>query len=62
VLDAYTLSPARIAGIDLVGQLAIGQLANLITLPTDPFSLEPAEIGALKPLHTFARGKLVYSA
>jgi predicted amidohydrolase YtcJ len=62
VLDAYTLSPARIAGIDLVGRLAIGQLANLITLPTDPFSLEPAEIGVLKPLHTFARGKLVYCA
>jgi predicted amidohydrolase YtcJ len=61
VLDAYTLMPAKIAGLDQVGRLAAGQLANLITLPADPFGLNPAELGNLKPLHTFVRGKLVYS-
>lgn len=62
VLEAYTSTPAKIAGLDLVGHLTAGQLANLITLPSDPFELNPTEIANLKPLQTFVRGKLVYSA
>ncbi|MGB4596027.1 MAG: amidohydrolase family protein [Anaerolineaceae bacterium] len=62
VLEAYTLAPAKIAGLGCVGQILPGHLANLITLPVDPFKQSPAELGNIKPLHTFVRGKLVYSA
>lgn len=61
-LDAYTRSSAEIAGLDQIGQIAPGQLANLIVLHADPFTLQPAELGNLKPIQTFARGNLVFNA
>ncbi len=59
-LDAYTSGPARIAGINKIGQIIPGHLASLIAVASDPFSLDSQKLGELKPMITLARGKLVY--
>lgn len=61
-LHAYTQAPALLTGRKNIGKVAPGYLANLITLPVDPFQCEPAQLGKLKPLQTYVRGRLVYDS
>lgn len=62
VLHAYAQAPALLTGRKNIGKIEPGYLANLITLPVDPFQCDPAQLGELKPLQTYVRGRLVYDS
>lgn len=56
-IQGYTTGAAFAAGMeDRLGQLAPGFLADLIVLPTDPFTCPAEEIRDIKPLATMVGG------
>ncbi|KRC47004.1 hypothetical protein ASE16_16625 [Leifsonia sp. Root227] len=56
-LAAYTAGPAYAAGLDRsVGRLAVGMRADFVALDRDPFSVEPAELGDIRPVATVVDG------
>lgn len=56
-LAAYTAGPAYAAGLDhRVGRLRVGMLADFVALDRDPFSVEPSELGDLRPVATVVDG------
>lgn len=62
-LQAYTTGPAFAAGTeDRQGKLVPGYFADLILLETDPFTLPPRLLHAVKPLATMVAGEWVWQA
>ena len=59
-LDAFTIAPARAAGLPWVGNLLPGCYADLIVLEVDPFTLAPGDLAELSPLATMVAGKWVF--
>jgi predicted amidohydrolase YtcJ len=46
---------------DRAGRLALGYLADLIVLETDPFTIDPHDLQFLQPLRTMVGGEWVYA-
>ena len=60
-LDGFSWASARISSRGgRLGRIAPGAAADLILLKTDPFTLDPQDIGALKPLATMVAGEWVF--
>jgi len=62
-LAGFTLGPAYAAGAeDRLGRLSAGFLADLIVIDTDPFTCDPAELAAIRPVATMIGGEWVWEA
>jgi predicted amidohydrolase YtcJ len=62
-LEAYTIGPAFAAGVeDRLGRLSVDYLADLLILETDPFTCEPAELQAIRPVATMVGGEWVWQS
>ncbi len=60
-LEAYTLGPARTAGIEAYsGKLAAGYLADLTVLSENPLSCLPEQLYTIQPVGTMVGGEWVY--
>jgi len=60
-LESYTLHPAYAAGWEnRLGRLAPGYLADLVVLPTDPFTSDPATLYDLQPERVMVNGEWVF--
>ena len=59
-LYLYTEASARIAGIENVGKLEPGYLADIAVIDRDPFELEPREIRRISNAATYIEGERVY--
>jgi predicted amidohydrolase YtcJ len=60
-LQGFTSGPAYAAGMeDRLGRLSPGFLADLIVLETDPFTCDPAELHAIRPVATMVGGEWVW--
>lgn len=62
-LEGFTLGPAYAAGMeDRLGRLSAGFLADLIVVETDPFTCDPAELFAIRPVATMVGGEWVWQS
>jgi predicted amidohydrolase YtcJ len=62
-LEAFTLGPAYAAGMENdLGRLSPGYLADLIVLPGDPFTCDPADLYDLKPDSVMVGGNWVWQS
>jgi predicted amidohydrolase YtcJ len=62
-LEGFTLGPAYAAGMeDRLGRLSAGFLADLIVVETDPFTCDPAELFAIRPMATMVGGEWVWQS
>lgn len=62
-IRAYTEGAAYTAGLESrLGKLKSGFLADLIVLPSDPFSIEPNKIRDLRPVSTMVAGDWVFQS
>jgi predicted amidohydrolase YtcJ len=59
---AYTSGSAYVNHLDEAGVLAPGRLADLAVLDRDPFTGDPAGIGATRVVATYLDGRAVYRA
>jgi predicted amidohydrolase YtcJ len=59
---AYTSGSARVNHRDDAGELVPGRVADLAVLDRDPFTGDPAEIGAARVVSTWVDGRPVHSA
>ncbi|MGB3485577.1 MAG: amidohydrolase [Mycobacterium sp.] len=60
-LSGFTREAAYAAGIDHhTGMLRVGRDADVVLLDTDPFAVDPAELGAVRVVATYVRGELMY--
>ena len=60
-LYAYTAAPPRAIGMeDKLGTITPGKYADLLILDQDPFTIDPARLGEIKPVLTMVGGKVVY--
>ena len=60
-LESYTIHPAYAAGWEnRLGRLAPGYMADLIVLPTDPFTADPATLYTLQPERVMVNGEWVF--
>ncbi|MRR29527.1 hypothetical protein EG834_04170 [bacterium] len=60
-LESYTIHPAYAAGWEnRLGRLAPGYMADLIVLPTDPFTVDPATLFTLQPERVMVNGEWVF--
>lgn len=57
---AYTTTPARIAGDERLGRIAVGARADLIVLEGDPFVADP-DLAAVAVRATMVDGRLVHA-
>lgn len=58
--ERITLSEALLASTGGVGALVPGGLADLIALPVNPFEIDPAELGEVRPVLTMTAGRITY--
>jgi predicted amidohydrolase YtcJ len=59
--EGFTSGPAYAAGMeDRLGRLSTGFLADLIVVETDPFTCDPVELYAIKPVATMVGGDWVW--
>lgn len=59
-LQAYCVLPARISRNPQLGSLSKGKLADLVVLPSDPFSMPSMQMGELSPIATMIEGRFVW--
>ena len=60
-INAYTLEPARQAGLEnKLGELKIGQFADLIVLDRNPYQVQPQELYELEPVLVMVDGQRVF--
>jgi len=60
-LYAYTAAPPMAIGMeDKLGTIAPGKYADLVILDQDPFTIDPARLGEIKPVLTMVGGTIVY--
>lgn len=60
-LESYTVHPAYAAGWEhRLGRLAPGYLADLIVLPSDPFSMDPTNLFTIQPERVMVNGEWVF--
>ena len=59
-MTAYTAGSARVNHRDDTGLVEVGMLADLVLLDRDPFTAEPAAIGAASVRATYVGGTLVH--
>ena len=63
VLRAYTLGPARLAGMeDRVGRLSPRYLADMVLFPDDLTSVEPDALPGVRPAMTILGGQVVWES
>jgi predicted amidohydrolase YtcJ len=61
-LFGFTVAPSYTSGREgRLGQIAEGQLADLVILPDDPFVLDPDRLWGIEPFATVIGGEWVYS-
>lgn len=61
-LKAYTVSAAKISGLQNLGTLQEGKLADMILLDKNPLTVAQNELDKIQVLKTFVAGKEVWSA
>lgn len=61
-LAAYTAGSAWVNHLDEAGTVAVGNLADLVVVDSDPFAGPLEEIGATRTMQTFVGGRRVYAA
>ena len=60
-LYAYTAAPPMAIGMqDKLGTITPGKFADLLILDQDPFAIDPARLGEIKPVLTMVGGHVVY--
>lgn len=60
-LYAYTAAPPMAIGMaDKLGTITPGKYADLLILDQDPFTIDPARLGEIKPVLTMVGGNVVY--
>jgi len=60
-LYAYTATPPMAIGMqDKLGTITPGKYADLVILDQDPFTIDPKNVGDVKPVLTMVGGKVVY--